>query len=125
MLVAEFLILFFIVLFSIIIFIYRKYVASITSIGKIKEEKKGYEGVIWRNIRNYVEEGKFSIYTVSEIMKFNVDYFYKKGNIDNSMYKSILNKINKIIKGKFVLNKKRIFIQLLNEYIKIKNGRNS
>jgi len=125
MLVAEFLILFFIVLFSIIIFIYRKYVASITSIGKIKEEKKVYEGVIWRNIRNYVEEGKFSIYTVSEIMKFNVDYFYKKGNIDNSMYKSILNKINKIIKGKFVLNKKRIFIQLLNEYIKIKNGRNS
>jgi hypothetical protein len=125
MLVAEFLILFFIVLFSIIIFIYRKYVASITSIGKIKEEKKGYEGVIWRNIRNYVEEGKFSIYTVSELMKFNVDYFYKKGNIDNSMYKSILKKINKIIKGKFVLNKKRIFIQLLNEYIKIKNGRNS
>jgi len=125
MLVAEFLILFFIVLFSIIIFIYRKYVASITSIGKIKEEKKGYEGVIWRNIRNYVEEGKFSIYTVSEIMKFNVDYFYKKGNIDNSMYKSILKKINKIIKGKFVLNKKRIFIQLLNEYIKIKNDRNS
>jgi len=110
---------------ALIIFIYRKYVASITSIRKNKRRKKGYEGVIWRNIRNYVEEGKFSIYTVSEIMKFNVDYFYKKGNIDNSMYKSILNKINKIIKGKFVLNKKRIFIQLLNEYIKIKNGRNS
>jgi hypothetical protein len=45
MLVAEFLILFFIVLFSIIIFIYRKYVASITSIGKIKEEKKVMKGL--------------------------------------------------------------------------------
>lgn len=109
-------------LIFILVILFRRKTIQIESIKDVKRAKSDFESLQWSYIRRYVEEGKFDYQEIIRIIKENLASYYEMGLINEESYKKFRRKIEVLERRiYFFVNKRKLFIDVLNDYLKIRN----
>jgi len=122
MLIIEIAIFILFLILLIIVLIYKRFTNPPIDLHNTKAPKKGFESENWKLIRNYIEKNEFNPYILINLIENNIEFYKNNNLITYKDYKILIKKIKRYKSSiYFFTNKKKLFNNIINEYLKIKN----